>query len=192
MVLPPWRLKAFWEFRALRRRCRRRLIALALPAAPSMAALCEHLGQRRNRPIYLMAMPAQDAQPCGVWLSLPDADVIAYEAGTNSRHQEHIIAHELAHLICGHSILDGTRPFDTRRLFPDLDPALVRDLLQRGHYSDDQEQEAEVMASLLLSRASRAPAESRGGTTEPDGTGLTDRLAQALLPPQRRGHGTDA
>ncbi|OJF12402.1 hypothetical protein [Couchioplanes caeruleus] len=185
MVLPPRRLKAFWEFRTLRQRCRRRLTALELPAAPSMAALCEQLGQRRNRPIYLMAMPAQDAQPCGVWLSLTDADVIAYEAGTNSLHQDHIIAHELAHLICGHSMLDDSGPLDTRRLFPDLDPALVRALLQRGHYSDGQEQEAEIMASLLLSRARRS-------MVLPGGTELTTRLAQALLPPQRRGHRTDA
>ncbi|GGQ79506.1 toxin [Couchioplanes azureus] len=185
MVLPSRRLKAFWQFRTLRRRCRRRLTALDLPATPSMAALCEQLARRRRRPIHLLAMPAQDAQPCGVWLSLSDADVIAYEAGTNSRHQDHIIAHELAHLICGHSMMDGSGPLDTRRLFPDLDPAMVRALLQRGHYSDEQEQEAEVMASLLLSRARRT-------AVAPGGTELTTRLAQALLPPQRRGHRTDA
>jgi hypothetical protein len=186
MVFLPRRLQASWKFRILRQRCKARLAALDLPPSPSTAALCEHLGRRRNRPIHLLELPAQQAQPCGIWLSLPHADVIAYEAGTNPLHQDHIVAHELAHMICGHSTLDGTRRLDVRRLFPDLDPALVRTLLQRGHYSDEQEQEAEIMASLLASRVNRAPTDSA------DRTELTHRLEQALLPPQRRGHRTDA
>ncbi|MEV4642155.1 hypothetical protein AB0J80_32880 [Actinoplanes sp. NPDC049548] len=179
MVLPSRR------FRRLRRHCASRLAALELPATADLTVLCEHLARRRGRPIRLLPMPLSEARPCGLWLALPDVDLIAYESGTNRLHQEHIVAHELAHLICGHANLSGGPGLDTRALFPDLDPKLVRALLQRSHYSDDQEQEAEVMASMLLSRLSRPPA-------APDGpAGVTSRLAQALLPP-RRGGRTDA
>jgi hypothetical protein len=180
MVLPSRR------FRRLRRHCASRLASLDLPPTADLTVLCEHVARRRDRPIRLLPMPLHEARPCGVWLALPDADLIAYEAGTNRLHQDHIVAHELAHLICGHANLAGAPRLDTRTLFPDLDPKLVRAFLQRTHYSDDQEQEAEVMASLLLSRLSRRYA-TPGGHAE-----LTSRLAQALLPPHRRGGRTDA
>lgn len=36
------------------------------------------------------------------------------------------------------------------QLFPDLDPSLLRDLLYRDNCSEAQEQEAEMLASILL------------------------------------------
>ncbi|GAB1691999.1 hypothetical protein [Krasilnikovia sp. M28-CT-15] len=186
MVLAARQWKAAWRFRVLRRRCAARLADLELTPATTMAALCQQLGRRRDRPIRLIPLPLPEAGPCGIWLSLPEVDLIAYEAGTNRMHQDHIIAHELAHLICGHSTVDTGRGPDTRALFPDLDPALVRAMLHRAHYPDEQEQEAEVMASLLLSRVSRTQP-GHGGTSE-----LTIRLEQALLPPVRRGRPPDA
>ncbi|GAB1640631.1 hypothetical protein [Krasilnikovia sp. MM14-A1259] len=186
MVLAARRWTAAWRFRILRRRCAGRLAQLSLTPTTSMAALCEQLGRRRDRPIRLVSLPMPEAGPCGIWLSLPEVDLIAYEAGTHRMHQDHIIAHELAHLICGHSTVDNRPGLDTRALFPDLDPALVRALLHRAHYPDAQEQEAEVMASLLLSRLSRPSPEPSGGNE------LTLRLEQALLPPHRRGRPPDA
>ncbi|MGI5213478.1 hypothetical protein [Plantactinospora sp. CA-290183] len=185
MILPARRWRAAWRFRRLRRRCTARLAALRLPDTASMATLCAQIGRQRNRPIRLLAMPLHEARPCGIWLSLPDADLIAYEANTTRMHQDHIVAHELAHVICGHSVLGDERRLDTRALFPDLDPALVRTLLGRSHYSDEQEREAEVLASLLLSRVDRTPADP-GGDTE-----LTLRLKEALLAPNNRGRRTD-
>jgi hypothetical protein len=44
---------------------------------------------------------------------------------------------------------------------PDLDPAMVRSLLNRGAYTDIEEQEAELFATLLLERvADRRPSDS--------------------------------
>ncbi|MEU8589995.1 toxin [Streptomyces sp. NPDC048664] len=92
-----------------------------------------------------MALDASD--PSGLWLGLGDADYIVHEEWTSQRHQEHIIAHELGHMICGHRSApqEGHLPI----LFPDLDPALVKDLLLRQDYSDAQERDAEIMAFLL-------------------------------------------
>ena len=176
------------RFRALERRCEGRLAALAPPSTSDVAELCDHVGRRRGRPIVLMAIPSRGTRPCGMWLALPDVDLLAYEASTNRMHQEHIIAHELAHVICGHSSLGSSAAVDTVALFPDLDPALVRSMLGRGHYADAQEQEAEVMASLLLSRLDRhlPGGPSRGAAT------LMIRLERALLPRYRRRRFRDA
>ncbi|GIG92146.1 UBA domain-containing protein [Plantactinospora endophytica] len=187
MILPVRQWKAAWRFRRLRRRCTARLAALRLPATASMETLCEQIGRQRNRPIRLLPMPLHEARPCGIWLALPDADLIVYEANTTRMHQDHIVAHELAHVVCGHSVLGDDRPFDPRQLFPDLDPGLVRTLLGRSHYSDAQEREAEVLASLLLSRVDRTPADHGD-----DDTALTIRLKAALLAPDNRGRRTDA
>ncbi|WP_406139011.1 toxin [Streptomyces sp. NBC_01089] len=158
---------------ALRRGCRRRLETLALPRSYDLRLLCEHVGRARGRAIRLVPMHLDATGPCGVVLSLPGADYVVYEMQTSRHHQEHIIAHELAHLICGHRT--ATRAHATTSgdaaalLFPDLDPALVRDLLYREHYSDVQEQEAEVMAFLIGTRL-RATGTSTGRAPAPDST----------------------
>jgi len=173
------------QFKRLQHRCEARLAALRMPSTVDIGELCEYLGQLRRRPIRLVPMPLHEARSCGVWLALPDADLIAYEENTSRMHQDHIVAHELSHLICGHSNTGASGESDTLQLFPDLDPAMVRALLQRSHYSTDQEREAEVMASLLLRTLSRPPA-GHGGHTD-----LTSRLEQALIPP-RQGRRTGA
>ncbi|MCZ1012559.1 ImmA/IrrE family metallo-endopeptidase [Streptomyces lydicus] len=102
-----------------------------------------------------MVMQASD--PCGLWIACDDADYIVYEANTSKLHQEHIIAHELAHIICCHR---GTGELDEAtmsQLFPDLNPEVLRDIFGRTSYSDIQEEEAEIMASLILERANRRP-----------------------------------
>ncbi|MFG2463452.1 CUE domain-containing protein [Streptomyces sp. NPDC048523] len=80
------------------------------------------------------------------------ADFIIYEARTTRAHQEHIIAHELAHILCGHQAVDNADNGVLRQLFPDIAPDVVRRVLQRTRYSDGNEQEAEMVASLLLAR----------------------------------------
>ncbi|OON74060.1 toxin [Streptomyces tsukubensis] len=156
---------------SLRRDCRQRLEGLALPRTYDVRSLCEHVGRARGRTIHLLPMHLDAAGPCGIVLSLPGADYVVYEVQTSRHHQEHIIAHELAHLICGHRTADhahATTSGDTAdRLFPDLDPGLVQDLLYREHYSDVQEQEAEVMA-FLIGTGLRATDASTGRAPAPD------------------------
>ncbi|WP_410567553.1 hypothetical protein [Amycolatopsis sp. cmx-4-61] len=93
-------------------------------------------------------------------------DVVAYEAETSRTHQDHIIAHELAHIMCGHT---GIVPIDgnvARLVFPNLDPGLVRDMLNRADYGDEHELEAEIMASVILRRMNARP--ERSGPTPPE------------------------
>jgi hypothetical protein len=167
------------DFERLQGSCRARLVSLDLPPTADLTALCEHLSQRRSRKISLLPMPLGVDRPCGLWLSMADTDLIAYEANTARMHQEHIIAHELAHIICEHRSNEAINTADAQLLFPDLDPGLVREMLHRSHYSNDQEQEAEVMATMLLRSLRGASSAAAAGESE-----LVSRLEQTLLPPR--------
>jgi hypothetical protein len=97
-----------------------------------------------------MAIPSYSVN--GMWISTNMGDFVIYEARTTRAHQEHIIAHELAHILCGHQAMDNAENNVLRQLFPDSAPEVVRRVLLRTRYSDSNEQEAEMMASLLLAR----------------------------------------
>ncbi|MGH3844705.1 MAG: hypothetical protein ACRDS0_25175 [Pseudonocardiaceae bacterium] len=66
-------------------------------------------------------------------------------------------------MICCHRGV--VRPDDEtmRLLFPDLSPQLIRDLLCRTGYSDIQEEEAEIMASLIKAIAAKGEVSSPPG-----------------------------
>jgi hypothetical protein len=180
MIFPSRRMKARRDLRTVQRRCASRLAELQLPPIADMRQLCAHLAARRDRPIHLVAMALHAGRPCGIWLRLPEMDVIAYESDTNPMHQDHIVAHELAHLVCDHTSLNGAGLNGAGLLFPDLDPSMVSALLHRSNYCDQQELEAETMASLLLSSTGRLRINPAGNTA------LTSRLEQALLSPDQR------
>ncbi|MEV6809974.1 hypothetical protein [Streptomyces sp. NPDC051132] len=147
-------------------------------------ALCAAIEQRSGRRLALSPLPEQagTAGLCGLWISLGDTDHIFYEASTNAFHQRHIILHELSHLLLDHETErdGGGPPPGLDALFPGLDPAMVRRLLARGRtdYTERQEQQAELLATLIHQRsAGRA---SRRGTPARTGSAVLDRLARAL------------
>ncbi|WP_042800560.1 toxin [Streptomyces sp. C] len=150
------------QLKKLRKAGARRLAELDLPEAPDVAELCRHLGEVRDRPIILVPMQMPSSHPCGMWVAARDEDLIFYDANTTSAHQEHIILHELGHIICCHRGAGGLDEAAARLLFPDLDPDIVRDMLLRATYDDVQEQEAEIIAYLLSQRM--------GGAEQPQGT----------------------
>lgn len=104
-----------------------------------------------------MPVSVPGSHPCGLWIMTRTVDFIVYEAETSRPHQDHIIAHELAHMVCGHRGGAGTHVDDdtARLLFPDLAPELLQKILGRGNYSSVEEREAEVTASLILERINR-------------------------------------
>jgi hypothetical protein len=141
--------------RPLRRRCQALVDRLELPEPFDIRALVDAVGTRRGRPIHLIAMREPLAPVCGVWLSTSDFDAIFYEAATSPLHREHIIAHELGHLLAEHEAPATMTDDVAQVLLPDLDPALVRRALNRSNYTTAEEREAEMFASLLSLAASR-------------------------------------
>lgn len=144
----------------LRRRCQRRLDQLlaevTLPDPFDVDRLVDVLEQVRGRPIDLHPLTGTAGGVCGMWVRRPDVDVIAYAADTSRLHQDHIILHEIGHMIFAH---EGSCHLDRTAvgaLLPDLDPGLVRHMLGRSTFTDEREREAELTA-LLLWRRGRVP-----------------------------------
>lgn len=150
------------EHRKLRARLRRELDAAAIDAPMPMSEVCRRLGERRGKAIRLVAYPLEAPGPFGLWLNTPSADYILYQAETTPAHQQHIIAHELGHLLAGHSS-DESDDAVWQRLLPDIPPDVIRRALRRTNYDTDQEREAENVATLLLERAAAITAAMRPG-----------------------------
>lgn len=146
------------ELRDLRARCRERVETLAaqlpLDRLTGVEELCALLSARRGR----LVLPEAASLPstiAGVWVANTRADYIFYARDAPRPHQEHIILHELAHLLCGHE--SGPAEVELLRalLFPHLDQTLVRSALAalgRTRYDTRQEREAELLATLIEHR----------------------------------------
>ncbi|WP_435612823.1 hypothetical protein [Streptomyces sp. bgisy159] len=179
-----------------RDRCDAILDDLPLPRARPLTidALCAAIERRHGRPLTLSPLPEDagaTAHLCGLWISLGHADHIFYETSTSDLHQRHIILHELSHLLLDHTTPGHEDDGDgggggvghlpgMESLFPDLDPAMVRRLLARGRtdYTELQEQQAELMATLIHQRsAGHGP---DGLPPAADGSEVLGRLARAL------------
>ena len=123
-------------------------------------------------------MEISDYSLSGMWMPTKVADFIIYEERTSRAHQEHIIAHELAHILWGHKGVAAADNDLLRQLFPDISPEVVRRAMLRTKYSDLNEQEAEVTASILLAPVSR-PRDNPAPPLSPDDE-VVSRLRAAI------------
>lgn len=139
--------------RALRFRCRDLLQDLDVQPPLDVTALCEAFGRRRGFPIRLVGQHMPMPGPFGVWVRTGNADYVAYPLDTSPVHQNHVILHEVGHMISGHDG-DGHNTDFMSVLFPHLDPKVVRTSLQRSHYDTRREREAELAATIILEWAS--------------------------------------
>jgi hypothetical protein len=87
----------------IRRRCEALVRTLELPSPFSVDALVRGLSAQRARPIRVHALPAGLAdEACGLWIAGADGDDIYVEEKTTAFHREHIVLHEIGHLLCDH------------------------------------------------------------------------------------------
>jgi hypothetical protein len=174
----------------LRRFCERVVAGLDVPAPFDVHDFCARLADRRGRPIVLLASALPPESVCGMWVSAASADYIFYEQQTSRLHQEHIILHEVGHVLCDHTA-DQVLSADTARLLmPSLDPAMVQRMLGRTQYSAEEEQQAEIVASLILQQANRSsPDRHREPPAEvpAEMADAVDRLARSLGQPDAYG-----
>jgi len=149
----------------LRRRCERRLEDIPVPNPFDLDAFCAVMAAHRGRPLTLQPMPGLGpGAPCGLWISMPSADYVFYDPETSRLHAEHIVLHELSHMLSGHTtgITAGLGPDGAvGRLVPDLDPRTIGTILGRAGYTTTQEREAEMLASLIRARSAPGPATGR-------------------------------
>ncbi|RZS40735.1 uncharacterized protein DUF955 [Herbihabitans rhizosphaerae] len=165
--------------RDLRRTCRRLLNELDIRPPLDVAVLCRRVGEKRGKPVRLVPHPIPVPGPFGAWISTDTADYILYQQETSTAHQNHIILHELGHILAGHSS-DEQDDALLGELYPDLEPDAVRRALRRTSYDSKQEREAETVATIILEWASVldsvAPKSSPGEEAEKMGSALNNRL----------------
>ena len=147
--------------RALRRRCRQLLHSLDIRPPLDVVDLCERVGRQRGKPIRLVEHALPVPGPFGAWISTPSAEFILYQKETSGPHQNHIILHELGHILAEHTsdeqdyvLVGGLEPSSVRERYPDLDPGAVRRALRRTSYDTADEREAELVATIILEWAS--------------------------------------
>ncbi|WP_424211009.1 ImmA/IrrE family metallo-endopeptidase [Streptomyces sp. BI20] len=139
-----------FRHQTLRRRCETVLARLDLSRPFSLDDLCARVAEQRGRPIRLHPLPKEAAESgvCGLWVGTAGADYVFYEANTSLPHREHIVLHELGHILFGHHGLSGEDQDDA-----DAVP-VVRG---RTNYTTRQEQEAEMLASMIRTRSGLHP-----------------------------------
>jgi hypothetical protein len=99
-----------------------------------------------------------------MWLATEKADHVFYARSTTRIHQQHIVLHEIGHMLCDH-VLATTPDDDLTLRLPDLDMTMVSRVLRRSSYSAPQEQMAEMMATLINMTASSSRDQQPLGNT---------------------------
>lgn len=150
------------DMKTLRRRYAARIHDLPIPIPFDTQIFTSIVADRRGRSIVLQPMPLL-GEPFGAWIEESTVDVVFYEQHTTPLHQQHIILHELGHILCSHHGINADELITS--LSPDIGQSGERlRALRDGRYTEEEEREAEMIATLILTRVTNAQA----NTTDPD------------------------
>ncbi|MFH8370019.1 hypothetical protein [Streptomyces sp. NPDC018031] len=176
----------------IRRRCKRLIDELGLPASTDLHGLSETVARRTGRPVRLVPM-SLGGVVSGMTAVTDEEFWVFYESRTSPWHQIHIVLHELGHLLLGHDQDPAVTEEALRLWAPSMDvaTAMRRMGLAPGfarHHCYDRltERETEVLGTLLMERV--VP------TAPDDGPPLCGRaaeLAAALGPALRHDRRTE-
>lgn len=126
----------------------------SLPQPWDIDTLCVRVAARRGRPLVLH--PADmPALPFGFWFDDGTADHVVFRTGASGYHRDHIILHELCHVLAGHNVADQLACPDAgsdRLGFA----ARATGAATRGGDVSVQEELAEMFASKVLKLATQA------------------------------------
>lgn len=129
---------------ALRRRLRTMLDDLEIVPPLTPALLCERLARRRERPIELVEWALPPETVSGFLIVYEHKDVIVHQSRTSALHRQHIVFHEVAHLVLEHAGRCGDGPpVPPEDRSPGDGPATL--------YDEIEEWEAETAATILSS-----------------------------------------
>ena len=147
----------------LRRRCQSVVDGISIPRPFDLERFRGDLAEHRGRPLTLVPLesPTVPGFPSGMWLATSTDDYVFYDARTSGLHQRHIILHEVGHMLFGHDDRQLADNAVLHNAFDAIHPDAIRRLLGRIHYSNVEEQEAEMVATLLLEAIDDVPPRSR-------------------------------
>jgi len=117
------------------------------------ADVIDHIAQIRQRPCTVITFNPHDypTAPCGAWIEATDKDLVLVSEATSGFYRDHVILHELSHMLLAHTASQNLGELiSALGVMPDLSPQLIRRILARQSYDDDQEREAELLASQIL------------------------------------------
>jgi hypothetical protein len=148
------------DWSGIRARCHQRVDDLlrhtGLPYPWDINQFLDRLERHRGRDIDLCAIAWTLGNSCGAWQPRDDHDVIVYAENTSGFHQDHIILHEVGHMISQHRGRCVLSKDEAQRIAPDLTPAALAHLLERSG-GQAEEHEAETIAALIHQRARARP-----------------------------------
>ncbi|WP_229889298.1 hypothetical protein [Streptomyces mirabilis] len=122
-----------------------------------------------------MPYPLPVPGPFGVWISTRSADYILYQRETSKVHQDHIILHEVGHIMADHrSTVSGDEIW--QQLMPDISVDVIKKTLLRTSYDEEHEREAELVATIILEWASVLDYVDSSSSVDPS----VDRVQSAL------------
>ncbi|NUR59368.1 MAG: hypothetical protein HOV87_11965 [Catenulispora sp.] len=126
------------DLAVIQRRCEQLAASLGTPDPWSLDAFVEQIAALRQRPIHLYAQPLYGAVS-SFWFADAAADHIVYTDQAPRLHRDHLVLHEIAHILMGHL---GVPPAMLS------DPAALRAV-----HGGQPEQEAELLAGAILAQA---------------------------------------
>jgi hypothetical protein len=131
------------DMKTLRRRCAARIRDLPIPNPFDIEIFVASVAERRGRPIVLQPISLHGVVS-GAWAAMESIDIVFYEQHATPFHQQHIALHELSHILCEHRGFAITEEGLRSLLLADVPIERLR-TLQSHHYSDEDEQEAEML-----------------------------------------------
>lgn len=137
------------------------LRALPPPRPFDLGLYLWQLQEHRNRPIHIHDLPTSAvAALCGAWIAFQGVDHVFVDPAAAGRHRDHIIAHEIAHMLLNHRP-STTLNHGARRTLLDMigAPPTLRVSTRAGH--DRHERAAELFATLALTGQGEPPQRTR-------------------------------
>jgi hypothetical protein len=127
------------------------VLIASLPPIPqpwSIDELCRLLAAQRNRTLMLHALNVPGL-PFGLWFDDSHRDHIIYRTGLAGYYRDHVILHEICHMVAKHNSAEKLKPFATDRPDNQSGWGLLEYAMQNRH-TQVQEELAEMFASKIL------------------------------------------
>ncbi|MFA4083034.1 hypothetical protein DE4585_02746 [Mycobacteroides salmoniphilum] len=132
-------LRSTRELQAIHKQCTRKLADLGLDTLTTVEDIRARASELSERDIQLVPYALSGSGVHGLLVRTDATDYVVYDSDTTTMHREHIILHELSHVMCGHTGASSRE---------------LAEILCRESYLDDQEVEAEMLASMMGQRVS--------------------------------------
>ncbi len=121
-------------------------VGAALGIAPTWRGDVEEfvatLTEVRSRPTSVQFFPAPGTL-FGAWLPTARADYIFLSDRLSGAHRDHVFMHEVGHMLMDHRV-------GLTESLTGIEPALAQRMLARHDHGSEQERQAELFASLVM------------------------------------------